>query len=80
MIEIDLVQLKKMKVSEAEQLCAHSSTDVSRQVPELRKQAAELGLETKGTKAEILSRIEKYLKEQGLSPAARLAQMWTHFR
>ena len=35
-------------------------------MPELRKQAAELGLETKGTKAEILSRIEKYLKEQGL--------------
>ena len=25
-----------------------------------------MGLETKGTKAEILSRIEKYLKEQGL--------------
>ena len=37
------------------------------QVQELRKQASELGLETKGTKAEILARIEKYLKEQGES-------------
>ena len=35
------------------------------QVQELRKQASELGLETKGTKAELLARVEKYLKEQG---------------
>lgn len=31
----------------------------------MRKQAAELGLETKGTKAELLARVEKYLKEHG---------------
>lgn len=41
--------------------CVH----VPAQVQELRKQAAELGLETKGTKAELLARVEKYLKEQG---------------
>ena len=46
-IEIDVVQLKKMKVQE------------------LRKQAADLGLASKGTKAELLARVEKYLKEQG---------------
>ena len=56
-IEIDMVQLKKMKVQE------------------LRKQAAELGVETKGTKAEILSRIEKYLKEQGLDDQL-VVQKW----
>ena len=37
------------------------------QVQELRKQAAELGLETKGTKAELLARVEKYLREQGVA-------------
>ena len=31
---------------------------------------AELGLETKGTKAELLARVEKYLKEQGGIPSS----------
>lgn len=35
------------------------------QVPELKKKVAELGLPTKGTKAELLARVEKYLHEQG---------------
>lgn len=29
---------------------------------------AELGLETKGTKAELLAKVEKYLNEQGDNP------------
>lgn len=33
----------------------------------MRKQAGELGLETKGTKAELLARVEKYIKEHGMS-------------
>lgn len=36
------------------------------QVPELKKKVAELGLPTKGTKAELLARVEKYLHEQGV--------------
>lgn len=32
---------------------------------ELKKKVAELGLPTKGTKVELLARVEKYLHEQG---------------
>lgn len=32
---------------------------------ELRNRVNELGLETKGTKAELIARVEKYLNEQG---------------
>ena len=32
---------------------------------ELRKRVAEVGLDTKGTKAELIARVEKYLNEQG---------------
>ena len=35
------------------------------QVPELKKKLAELGLPTKGPKAELLARVEKYISEQG---------------
>ena len=34
------------------------------QVPELKRKVAELGLEAKGTKVELLARVEKYLQEQ----------------
>lgn len=34
------------------------------QVPELKRKVATLGLEAKGTKAELLARVEKYLQEQ----------------
>lgn len=34
------------------------------QVPELKRKVAALGLEAKGTKAELLARVEKYLQEQ----------------
>lgn len=37
------------------------------QVAELRQRVAGLGLETKGTKAELIARVEKYLSEQGMS-------------
>ena len=36
-------------------------------MPELKKKVAELGLPTKGTKAELLARVEKYLHEQGMA-------------
>ena len=39
-------------------LCVHL------QVPELKRKVAALGLEAKGTKAELLARVEKYLQEQ----------------
>ncbi len=35
------------------------------QVPELRTKLGEWGLETKGTKAELIARVDSYLKEQG---------------
>ena len=35
------------------------------QVADLRGKLGELGLETKGTKAELIARVEKYLSEQG---------------
>lgn len=34
---------------------------------ELKRKVGELGLETKGTKAEVIARVEKYLSEQGKS-------------
>jgi hypothetical protein len=34
-------------------------------VVELRRRVSELGLDTKGTKAELITRVEKYLNEQG---------------
>ena len=34
---------------------------------ELKRKLAELGLETKGTKTELLARVEKYLHEQGMA-------------
>ncbi len=37
------------------------------QVAELKRKLAELGLDNKGTKAELIARVEKYLTEQGLS-------------
>lgn len=37
------------------------------QVAELRQRVAGLGLETKGTKADLIARVEKYLSEQGMS-------------
>lgn len=39
--------------------------NVLSQVGELRKRVAEVGLDTKGTKAELIARVEKYLSEQG---------------
>ena len=38
---------------------------------------AELGLETKGTKAELLARVEKYLKEQGRVSSSSF-HVWQH--
>ena len=35
------------------------------QVAELKRKLAELGLDNKGTKAELIARVEKYLTEQG---------------
>lgn len=35
------------------------------QVAELKRKLAELGLDNKGTKAELIARVEKYLAEQG---------------
>ena len=32
---------------------------------DLKRRVGELGLETKGTKAELIARVEKYLSEQG---------------
>ena len=69
-VEIDLVQLRKMKVCVCRLQSVRHSCVARWQVPEVRKQAAELGLESKGTKAEILARIEKYVKEQGTHPAS----------
>ena len=36
------------------------------QVAELKRKLAELGLDNKGTKAELIARVEKYLTEQGV--------------
>lgn len=35
------------------------------QVAELRQRVGELGLDTKGTKAELIARVEKFISEQG---------------
>lgn len=43
----------------------HSTRARALQVPELRAKLGEWGLETKGTKAELLARVDAYLKEQG---------------
>ena len=39
------------------------------QVAELKRKLAELGLDNKGTKAELIARVEKYLTEQGVLQA-----------
>lgn len=41
------------------------------QVAELRQRVAELGLDTKGTKAELIARVEKFISEQGGSHIRR---------
>ncbi len=46
-------------------------TSTISQVPELKRRLAELGMETKGTKAELLARVERYLNEQGKEEGGR---------
>ena len=54
-------------------LCVHL------QVPELKRKVAALGLEAKGTKAELLARVEKYLQEQeGKGERGRSIQFQNH--
>jgi hypothetical protein len=42
------------------------------QVAELKRKLAELGLDNKGTKAELIARVEKYLTEQGACVSLQL--------
>ncbi len=53
-----------MYVSVCVTLC-YTCAFILLQVAELKRKLAELGLDNKGTKAELIARVEKYLAEQG---------------
>ena len=75
-VTIDMNELKKMKVMIGFLLHREVCTQLLHlQVPELKKKVAELGLSTKGTKAELLARVEKYIREQGLYISMHVVQV-----
>lgn len=62
LVDIDITEWKKFKVEEGGKC---NSYNYNYQVAELRQRMGSIGLDTKGTKAELIARVEKYLNEQG---------------